>query len=507
MNKNLTVLFLSLMFHITGYGQNFQHLKLTSMCSDEPGTVLRWRVKNQNSYPVTYTWKIVDGGTSAPNSSQYPTPFIAEPGDNYFFSPTAAIGNNVMVIYVNNIEQNGGRKAAGKQKCGTKNFDVFVSCKKQIDPCTYLVTFGYYNDNPGLTFTIPHGNDNRFTGGSIIRGESDTVFYPGIHNDAFKIRISCNTTVVWHLKGPFGPKSVNTTAPNLNICISPVKPYINCITPSTTKPGVLIASFGYEYNDTDTINIPAGADNVLNNSVLGNPVTQFLPGRHDNVFSAEFTGTSMEWHLKDYTNNTYKVKAYSQYTGTCVDAIKPYVKCILKNNDGSTTAFFNYNNLNNTAQTILKGNRNYLVGESMPTLISENFNTGFNDNVFNATFTGKELKWVLTGPDGVTRYAIANDEYCRICNENDNISGDRIITNSFPNPAGENLNININTFKTEGKNYIVKVSDMFGKTVIRNEYAADQNLVQLAITDLKSGLYIVNIFCNDLNETIRIVKQ
>lgn len=487
--------------------QQFQHLKLTSMCSDDPNTVLRWRVKNQNSYPVTYTWKIVDGGANAPMSSQYPTPFIAQPGDNYFFSPKAATGNNVMVIYVNNVEQNGGRKASGKQQCTTKNFDVFVTCKKQIDPCTYLITFGYYNDNPGLTFTIPHGLDNRFTGGSIIRGESDTVFYPGLYNDAFKIRISCGTTVVWHLKGPFGPKSVNTTAPNQNLCIAPIKPYVNCITPSTSKPGVMEVTFGYEYNDTDTVNIPAGADNVLNNATWGSPITQFLPGKHDNVFTAEFTGTNMEWHLKDYTNNTYNIKAYNQYAGTCVEAVKPYVKCILKNNDGSTTAFFNYNNFNPTAHTILKGSRNYLVGESLPTSLPENFSTGYNDNIFNSTFTGKELKWVLIGPDGVTRYAIANDEYCRVCDASDNISGDRIITNSYPNPAVENLSININTLKTEGQNYIVQVCDMFGKTLARNEYTSNDNNVQLPLSDFKSGLYVVNVFCNDVKETIRVVKQ
>lgn len=504
--KKLLLLSLATTLSVVSIAQQFQHLKLTSMCSDDPNTVLRWRVKNQNAYPVTYTWKIVDGGASAPASSQYTTPFIAQPGDNYFFSPKATTGNNVMVIYVNNVEQSGGRKASGKQQCNTKNFDVFVSCKKQIDACTYLVTFGYINDNPGLTFTIPHGNDNRFTGGSILRGESDTVFYPGVHNDAFKIRIGCNTTVVWHLTGPFGPKLVNSTAPNLNQCISPIKPYVNCITSSTTKPGVLIASFGYEYNDTDTINIPAGNDNMLNSSVWGSPVTQFLPGKHDNVFTAEFTGTIMEWHLKDYTYNTYNVKAYNQYAGLCLEAVKPHVNCIKHNDDESITAYFNYENLNSATQTILKGNRNYMVGESGYVSLNETFYTGYVEDAFTATFTGKELKWVLIGPDGVTRYAIASDEYCKICDDKKK-DGERFISSTYPNPSTENFNLSVNASKTDGKNFIVQICDAFGKIRFAKEYTSGTSSISFSLASLPAGIYSVNLICDDEKECIKMIKQ
>lgn len=504
--RKLLLFVFGLSLNLVSVAQQFQHLKLTSMCSDDPTQSLRWRVKNQNSYPVTYSWRIVDGGASSPSSAQYTTPFIAQPGDNYFFSPTAASGNNVMVIYVNNVEQNGGRKASGKQICSTKNFDVFVSCVKKLDPCTYQVTFGYRNDNPGLTFTIPHGNDNRFTGGSIIRGESDTVFYPGIYNDAFKIRIGCNTTVVWHLKGPFGSKSVNTTAPNLNQCVFPVKPYVNCIKPSVSKPGVVEATFGYQYDDNDTITIPAGADNMLTGALFGNAITQFFPGKHDNVFTAEFTGASMEWHLKDYTNNSYNVKAFEQYAGRCLEAVRPHVKCIIKNNDETTTAFFTYENNNSSTETILKGSRNYLVGESGTVSVPETFYTGFNDDVFSVTFTGKELKWILLGPDGVSRYAVANDEYCKICDEKKKDDA-KYISSTYPNPSQDQFNLNVNAVKTDGKNFTIQVCDAFGKVRYASEFTSNTSTISINLAGLPSGVYSVNLICEKEKECIKMVKQ
>ena len=488
-----------------------QHLQLTSMCSDDPTVALRWRVRNNNSYPITYTWKIVDGGPTAPTSISCGggVPYVAQPGDNFFFSPRWYTGNNVMVIYVNNVEQNGGRKASGKQSCAIKNFDVFVSCKKQVDACTWLVTFGYYNDNANTTFTIPHGLDNHFTGGDIIRGESDTVFYPGTHNDAFKVRIACNTTIVWHLTGPFGPKSVNSTAPFVNQCEESIKPFVNCISWDATKAGEMTVTYGYENTGTDTVNIPVGTDNVFADHVWGTPITQFLPGVHHNVCTANFNGNSMKWHLKDYNNQTHDVMAYNEYVGQCVEALKPHVNCIKHNNDGSTTAYFNYENLGSGNQTIYHGARNYLVGEAVTVNQTETFIPGYKENAFNATFTGAELKWVLTGPDGVTRYAIANDEYCKVCDNNSKVNGDdeHFIRQIHPNPSCGKTTLEIENKNFTGENYTVSVCDMYGKKLYSAEYTSDITSVDVDLTKFIKGIYTIHVQCDKENDTVRLIRQ
>ncbi len=498
---------MAMLIGVEALPQNAKHLLLTSMCSDDPSTYLRWRVRNQNNYPVNYTWKVIDGGVNAPSSQTVPGQYIAQPGDNYFFSPVAASGNNTMVLYVNNVEQNGGRKAAGKQKCASRNFEIFVSCVKKLDPCTYLVTFGYNNDNPGLTFNIPLGQNNRFTGGNVIKGQPDTIFYPGFHKNAFKIRIGCNTNIVWHLKGPFGPKAVNTSAPNTNQCQFPVKPYVSSIENSVTKPGIFEVWFGYEYNDTDTVNIPLGADNQLVDAVWGTPVTQFVPGKHDKAFMAEFTGNKMEWQLKDFTNSSNKVRAYSQYAGQPLLPVKPSVKCIVKNEDGSTTAYFNYRNMSTSTQFIPKGNRNYLVGESGTIPVVENFLPGYNEYALKATFTGKEIKWIIVGADGVLRAASTYDEYCKICDSQDLGAANRMIASAGPNPAKDHVVLILKNSDSNTDQYMVEVFDIYGKSILKNAYSASTSDFTIPIDQAPPGVYFVKVTCNDKSETMRILKQ
>ncbi len=93
-------------------------LQLTSMCSDDPSEVLRWRVRNHTDGPIEYSWEIVDGGAGAPSGSG-----TAPPGDSFFFSDRWN-SNNVMVLFVNGVEQAKSRKASGYQQCA---YDLSVT--------------------------------------------------------------------------------------------------------------------------------------------------------------------------------------------------------------------------------------------------------------------------------------------------------------------------------------------------------------------------------------------
>ena len=57
-----------------------QFLQLTSMCSNEPATTRRWRVRNHTTNPIAYTYSVY--GTSVAGGG------VASPGDNFFETPT-----------------------------------------------------------------------------------------------------------------------------------------------------------------------------------------------------------------------------------------------------------------------------------------------------------------------------------------------------------------------------------------------------------------------------------
>jgi hypothetical protein len=57
-----------------------QFLQLTSMCSNDPATTRRWRVRNHTTNPIAYTYNVY--GTSISGGG------VASPGDNFFETPT-----------------------------------------------------------------------------------------------------------------------------------------------------------------------------------------------------------------------------------------------------------------------------------------------------------------------------------------------------------------------------------------------------------------------------------
>ncbi|TVR79187.1 MAG: T9SS C-terminal target domain-containing protein [Chitinophagaceae bacterium] len=85
-------------------------LILTSMCSDDPATERRWRVRNNNSFDVSFDWSVV--GTSQTGSA------IAASGDNFFYTNTVSGPNTTIVSWVDgagNAQQT--VKASGGAQC------------------------------------------------------------------------------------------------------------------------------------------------------------------------------------------------------------------------------------------------------------------------------------------------------------------------------------------------------------------------------------------------------
>ena len=102
--------------------------------------------------------------------------------------------------------------------------------------------------------------------------------------------------------------------------------------------------------------------------------------------------------------------------------ISPILECVANLGDGVFEAHFGYETFNNVTITIPEGDDNKLTGNAAVGGVITEFSypapnhpstdrmgrSGFYpDNAFSVRYTGAELVWTLTGPDGQTRTATA----------------------------------------------------------------------------------------------------
>jgi len=81
------------------------------------------------------------------------------------------------------------------------------------------------------------------------------------------------------------------------------------------------------------------------------------------------------------------------------------------------------------------------------------------------------------------------------------------VSKLYPNPAQDQVFVELNNIK--GENLTISVTDMIGKTVVTKQVNAfDGNgLIDINVTNLNSGLYVVNIVGKTSAKTLRFVKK
>ena len=112
-------------------------LNLTSMCSDDPASTRRWRVRNFTDAPVEYTWIVY--GTSQAGSG------VAPAGDSFFETATVGGPNTTIIRWVVDGVQYQKTKASGGAQCETVT--------PEPTPCgTNLIVNGdFESGNTGFT--------------------------------------------------------------------------------------------------------------------------------------------------------------------------------------------------------------------------------------------------------------------------------------------------------------------------------------------------------------------
>ncbi len=94
----------------------FQRLRLTSLCSSQPGEYRLWRVRNSNPVDVVFTWDIYGSPTSQNGFGVVPPAVNGVQGEVIFSSVTEA-GPNTLRLFVNGAQQD--VKASGGATCPT----------------------------------------------------------------------------------------------------------------------------------------------------------------------------------------------------------------------------------------------------------------------------------------------------------------------------------------------------------------------------------------------------
>jgi len=91
-------------------------LLLTSMCSDDPATARRWRVRNNTEAAISYTWDVYQANQAGAG--------VANPGDNFFFTSTVGGPNTTRVFW----SYDGGNFSTVKASGGVQCEPVIAGC-------------------------------------------------------------------------------------------------------------------------------------------------------------------------------------------------------------------------------------------------------------------------------------------------------------------------------------------------------------------------------------------
>ena len=77
----------------------------------------------------------------------------------------------------------------------------------------------------------------------------------------------------------------------------------------------------------------------------------------------------------------------------------------------------------------------------------------------------------------------------------------------YSNPFSDQIRVKVNV--SRGQNLVLTVSDIIGKTYLKQSYSAQagDNLINLAPAGAASGMYVLHIQGNTYDQTVKLVKQ
>ena len=182
--------------------------------------------------------------------------------------------------------------------------------------------------------------------------------------------------------------------------------------------------------------------------------------------------------------------------------------------NGKSTSNISINNWNHLVVVKSNATYNFYLNGVLDNTISTSSNTtsylckmiiGSTDStVVEETFIGKIDDF------GVWDRALTPNEVTNLYNAVDGINeiqkGD--LFSIYPNPASEKLSINFNSKNMEQINneFWVEISSISGKMIKKENYNGKDLMNGMSISDLKSGVYFINIYNDKITDHHKFVK-
>jgi hypothetical protein len=263
---------------------------------------------------------------------------------------------------------------------------------------TYTVYWGYDNQNDISVNAL----SSRFSNVVYVYNNAtpqNQEFTEGKVEAAFKT-VFAGSSITWELTGPDGVnRKVTASASNAKAYKS-VYPLLRGVYKNVNN--TYTAYWGY--HNENTVTVDAKTSQFFHHTIDGTQPhkTNLKAGLVLEAFKTNFASTELTWNVTGPNGFNASATAMAANAKSYLGVI-PSVKAVYDNGDGSFTAYFGYQNLNDVSVDALesKFTSGTVINNQAPW--KHNFVPGTNEEAFTATFKGTHVTWELTAPDGQKR--------------------------------------------------------------------------------------------------------
>jgi hypothetical protein len=270
--------------------------------------------------------------------------------------------------------------------------------------------------------------------------------------------------------------------------------------------GAVIPEFIFTYNGF------LGLDDA--NTVFGVNGSAYTLAYNQNSGPGEYPLDFTQTISTNYFVTTNGIYLYVNPDKPGTKAIVPSLDCVTVDNNGIYTAIFSYKNRNNSPVWVMIGPDNMVSGGGENKNVSQQpikFEPGTGE--WNATFDGSPMTWTVSsqnhGPKtSQAQIASSNSKNCNTTKAGEQNLDEDItsgIPSIYPNPVKEKLTILI--AKQNNIDDVVRLFNILGKEKIVNINRVSDQKVELDMSNLSPGIYMVQVRYNNKMNVFQVIKQ
>jgi hypothetical protein len=321
------------------------------------------------------------------------------------YKPSKVTGNKGTVNYwitVNKSEDKEEEKPVLTSFTHNESLIPLVTDVYSNGDGTYTVYWGYDNQNDVSVNAL----SSRFSNVVYVYNNAtpqNKEFSEGKVEGAFKT-VFAGTSITWELTGPDGVKRTTTAFANNAKAFKSVYPLIRGVYKNVNN--TYTAYWGY--HNENTVTVDAKNSQFLQNTLEGTQPHKgnLKAGLVLDAFKSNFIGNELTWNVVGPNGISTSSTAFTANAKSYLGVI-PTFKAVYDNGDGTFTAYFGYQNLNDVPVDALESKfiSGTVVNNQQP--MKQNFVSGTNPEAFSIVFKGTHVTWELTGPDGQKRFVTA----------------------------------------------------------------------------------------------------